>query len=128
MAGVATEQIVLELCKETGEPGLLNNQTLWGALLDGIRDLSIFNIPSWYMTKVEPNQYNALDWPDGCVTPLMVCLRRNDRTLALSVSEGMINNVNFADAGTIVDVNTELTDFFRNDSFVCIQTHKQQSF
>jgi hypothetical protein len=117
MSIVAIDQIVKELCNETGEPGLQNYDTLLGKVLDGIRDLSIFNMPIWKAEQVDLNGYNAICWPNDCVKPLAVVLERNGRKIALDVSDDIYDTVGAVNKVTISDVNNEVGDFFRNDGY-----------
>lgn len=117
MGVVATEQIVIELCKETGEPGLMNNTTILGCLLDGIRDLSLHSMPSWDSEGDLPiNAYNAVKWPCGMVKPLVTYLQRNGRALALDV-DNSITQLNDTTVNTFSDANQQIQDFFRIDNF-----------
>lgn len=113
MSVVSIEQIIIELCKETGEPGLTNSQTLWGNILDGIRDMAIFNMPTWETKKdLKLNSYNAFEWPCGCVKPLITYMMRNGRALALDVDDNILRTVD-TKVTDFTTANTEIQDFFR---------------
>lgn len=117
MALVASEQIIIELCHETGEPGLINNQRIWGVFLDGVRDMAIFNMPTWEIINgLTLNSYNAIDWPCECVKPLITFLERNGRALALSVDNSIISAADTR-IKTLSDASQEVEDFFRIDGF-----------
>lgn len=119
MSVVATEQIIIELCKETGEPGLQNNQTLWGHLIDGIRDMAIFNMPTWETKKdLKLNNYNAFEWPCSCVKPLITFMMRNGRALALDVDDNILSTLDTNTSVTDFETaNNEIQDFFRIDNY-----------
>lgn len=117
MAVIATEQIVIELSKEIGEPGLIGSQTLWGYLFDGIRDLAMHNMPTWETARgLTLNQYNAIDWPCSCVKPLITFIERNGRVFALDVDSDILNTVDLP-AQSFADANREIEDFFRIDDY-----------
>lgn len=113
MSVVASEQIIIELCKETGEPGLQNNQSIWTVFLDAIRDMAIFNMPTWDTVKdLQLNNYNAIDWPCSCVKPLITFMMRNGRALALDVDDNILRTVD-TKVTDFATANTEIQDFFR---------------
>lgn len=91
---VATDQIIKELCLEMGDPQFLNYSRLLGGVLDGIRDLSLFNMPSYSHAVLDINHYNAVDWPCGLVKPLMTCLLREGRCVVLAVDDNIVNSYN----------------------------------
>src|SRR3954467_6924394 len=107
MGAVATKQIVIELCKEVGDPQLLNSQTIWGCVFDAIRDLNIHNMPTWETAKdLCLNEYNAIDWPCGLVgKPLITFIMRDGRALALDVDDNILGTA-----------DTAVTDFAAADS------------
>ena len=88
---VATDQIIKELCKETGDPAFLNYTSFEGPVLDAIRDLSIFNMPSFSHAELELNEYNAVEWPTAVVKPLAVLLVRNGEAMILDVDVSIEN-------------------------------------
>ena len=122
---VATEQIVIELCKETGEPGLSNQQTLFGCVFDAIRDLSLHAMPCWGVTEgLVADNRNAICWPNACIKPLMTFITRNiskpdgtfeKRSFALAVDDSLLGTIN----KTPVDGSADATlwEFFRSDLF-----------
>jgi hypothetical protein len=136
MSVVATEQIVIELCKETGEPGFQNNATIWGCIFDAIRDLSLHSMPCWSVTQgLTLNSYNALCWPDSCIKPIMTFLTRSvthddgtveKRSFALSVDDNLLGTVNKTNtAGNPDDV---LWKFFSSDFFYAVAPYAYQSW
>lgn len=125
MSLVAVEQIVIELCKETGEPGLHNSQTLYGCVFDAIRDLSLHNMPTWEtVKKLSLNSYNAIDWPCSCVKPLIVFIERDGRAFALDVDESIMGTVDNK-IGTFDAADREIQDFFRIDGFGYLNSYWQ---
>lgn len=120
---VATEQIVIELCKEIGEPGLQGNQTVWGAVFDAIRDLSLHAMPCWAVTEgLTLNSYNALCWPNACVKPLMTFITRtctakdgtlHKRSFALAINDSLLGTLNSTNSDMTPD--DQLWEFFRTD-------------
>jgi len=117
MSVVAVEQIVIELCKETGEPGLHNGQVFYGAIFDAIRDLSLHNMPTWETVKNLPlNSYNAIDWPCSCVKPLITFIERDGRAFALDVDDNILGTINNK-IQTFEEADCEIQDFFRIDGF-----------
>jgi hypothetical protein len=113
MSAVAIDQIVKELCVETGEPGLQNYDTLLGKVLDGVRDLNIFNLPTWTATTVTLNNYNAICWPKGTIKPLMVVMERNGHKVALAVTSDIIDTI--GDTSTdaqMMAASDEIDSFF----------------
>lgn len=121
MAVIAAEQIVIELCKETGEPGFLNQQTMWGCILDGIRDLSIHAMPSFTIIEnLTLNDYNAICWPQDCVKPLITFITRDKRSFALDVNDDIlsgIQNANSPTANSFQEADCQIQDFFRMDAY-----------
>lgn len=137
MAVVATEQIVIELCKETGEPGLQNNQTIFGAVFDGIRDLAIHFMPCWGVTEgLTLNNYNALCWSSACIKPLMTFITRthtaqdgtfHKRSFALSVSDDLMGTINKT-SNTGNNCDQDLWEFFRTDLFYTVAPYVSWNF
>jgi len=120
MAAIPFEQIVIELCKETGEPGMLNNQTVVGCLLDGIRDLSLHAMPSWKLvTDLSLNDYNAICWPRSCVKPLITFITRDGRSFALDVNDDLLGGIQNVDVkcGSFIEADNQIQDFFRIDAY-----------
>lgn len=124
MGVVATEQIVIELCKETGEPGLQNNQTIYGCVFDAIRDLSLHAMPCWGVTEgLTLNSYNAFCWPSACVKPLMTFITRtctdnsgttHKRSFALAIDDSLLGTINHT-SQTPITHDDALWEFFRTD-------------
>lgn len=115
MSIISTDQIIIELCKETGEPGLANNQTLWGCVLDGIRDLNIHSMPTW--DRVDDlclNNYNAVEWPDEVVKPLITYLIRNGRPFVLDINDELIKTIE-PNIQTVEQTDQSIQDFYRLD-------------
>lgn len=137
MGVVATEQIVIELCKETGEPGLTNNQTVWGCVFDAIRDLSLHAMPCWGVTEgLALNSYNAMCWPSACVKPLMTFITRthtaqdgtfHKRSFALAVDDSLLGTINKTPQSG-VSCNESLWEFFRTDLFYAVAPYTQWNF
>lgn len=120
MAVIALEQMVIELCKETGEPGFLNSQTITGCLLDGIRDLSLHAIPCFELIEdLSLNDYNAICWPQSCVKPLITFISRGGRSFALDVNDDLMCGIQNSDVkcNTFAEADTQIQDFFRIDGF-----------
>jgi len=127
MSVVATEQIVIELCKEVGEPGLQNSQTMWGCVFDAIRDLSLHAMPCWGVTKgLTINGINSLCWPSACVKPLMTFITRNERSFALAVDDSLLGNVNRTPTNTTPDET--LWEFFCSDLFNIVAPYQTWNF
>lgn len=101
---VATDQIVKELCLEMGDPSFLNYNKLLAGVLDGIRDLSIYNMPSFSHKVLEINNYNGIDWPCGCIKPILTCLLRDGKCVILDVSDELLDT--FPEDQTKVDTPT----------------------
>ncbi len=136
MGVVATEQIMIELCKETGEPGFQNNQTIYGCLFDGIRDLSLHAMPCWGVTEgLTASATNSICWPNACVKPLMTFLTRTHtqddgtiqkRSFALAVDDSLLGTINKSNyAGT---ADQALWEFFRTDLFYAIAPYTSWNF
>jgi len=124
---VATEQIVIELCKETGEPGLSNNQTLWGCVFDAIRDLSLHAMPCWGTIEgLTANNLNAICWPKACVKPLMTFVTRNGRSFALSVDDSLLGTINKTNFNGTAD--QALWEFYRTDLFYAVAPYVSWNF
>jgi hypothetical protein len=117
MSVISLEQVVVELCKETREPGMLNSQTIYGCLLDGIRDLSLHAMPSWSIVEdLSLNDYNAICWPSECVKPLITFLVRDGKSFALDVGDDLISGIqNATNASTFEEADNQINDFFRID-------------
>lgn len=128
MGVVATEQIVIELCKETGEPGLSNNQTLFGAVFDAIRDLSLHAMPCWGTTKgLTLNNFNAFCWPKACVKPLMTFITRRGRSFALAVDDSLLGTVNTVNANNQTP-DEALWEFYRTDLAYALYPYQSWNF
>jgi|GEM_PF-3110702 len=115
MSVISLEQLVIELCKETGESGFQNSQTITGCLLDGIRDLSLHALPSWTIKEgLTLNDYNAICWPTDCVKPLITFLTRDGRSFALDVNSDLVGGIQNAlePAPTFDVANREIQGFF----------------
>src|ERR1700753_356686 len=136
MGIVATEQIMIELCKETGEPGFTNNQTIYGCLFDCIRDLSLHAMPCWGVTEgLTANNLNAVCWPNSCVKPLMTFITRScthqdgtvkKRSFALSISDDLLGTINKSDYNGTPD--QALWEFFRSDLFYAVAPYTSWNF
>lgn len=133
---IATEQIVIELCKETGEPGLTNNQTIYGCVFDAIRDLSLHAMPCWGVTEgLTANNMNAICWPKACIKPLMTFVTRTKtqddgtllkRSFALAVSDSLLGTINKMPMDANPDNN--LWEFFRSDFFYAYYPYPSWNF
>lgn len=137
MSVVATEQIVIELSKEVGEPGLHASQTLFGCVFDAIRDLSLHAMPCWGVTEgLTLNAYNAICWPSACVKPLMTFITRTTvdhegttqkRSFALAVDDSLLGTVNKTNSNQ-VSADQALWEFFRTDLFNAVYPYTSWNF
>lgn len=84
---VATDLIIKQLCKETGDPGFHNYTDMLGNVIDGIRDLSIYNMPSYAHAVLDISNFNAVEWPTGVVKPILTCLLRDGNCVILDVDD-----------------------------------------
>lgn len=136
MGVVATEQIMIELCKETGEPGFTNNATIWGCIFDAIRDLSLHSMPCWGVTEgLTLNSYNAICWNPACIKPLMTFITRSvthkdgtveKRSLALAVSDDLLGTIN--KSNHISTSDNDRWEFFRSDFFYALAPYQFESW
>lgn len=137
MGIVATEQIVIELSKEVGEPGLHASQTLFGCVFDAIRDLSLHAMPCWGVTEgLTLNSYNAMCWPSACVKPLMTFITRictdnegnqHKRSFALSVDDSLLGTINKT-SNTGNNCDQDMWQFFRSDLFNAVYPYTSWNF
>jgi len=137
MGVVATEQIMLELCKETGEPGFTNNSTIWGCIFDAIRDLSLHAMPCWGVTEgLIPDLRNAICWPSACVKPLMTFVTRthtdnqgtlHKRSFALAVDDSLLGTINKTSLSD-TSCDQQLWEFFRTDLFYAVAPYTSWNF
>lgn len=134
---VATEQIVIELCKETGEPGFANNRTIYGAVFDAIRDLALHAMPCWGVTEgLVANGVNAICWPTACVKPLMTFVTRTctkqdgtieKRSFSLAVDDSLLGTINKI-SNTSNNCDQDLWQFFRTDLFYTVAPYVSWNF
>lgn len=114
MSGVATDMVLKELCRETGEPEFHNYTRLQGYMLDSIRELNIFSMPTWSTALLNITSFNTVDWPCDCVKPLLTVLKRKNCYYLLSVDEEIL--------GTVIpnqpDTQCNVEDLFRIDGFI----------
>jgi hypothetical protein len=138
MSVVATEQIMLELCKETGEPGFQNQQTVWGCIFDAIRDLSLHAMPCWGVTEgLTTDSRNAICWPSSCVKPLMTFLTRthtaqdgtlHKRSFALAVDDSLLGTINKTTPTSNSNADNDIWEFFRTDLFYAVSPYTSWNF
>ncbi len=115
---VATDQIVKELCLETGDPQFLNYNKLLAGVLDGIRDLSIYNMPSSSYEELELNLYNAVEWPCWMIKPLMTFLLRDGKAVILDVDDSLLSTFPVqAHADTTPSSDHQIQDAFNIDGY-----------
>lgn len=136
MGVVATEQIMIELCKETGEPGFQNQQTLYGCIFDAIRDLMIHTLPCWGVTEgLTASTTNSICWPSACVKPLMTFVTRtctaqdgatSKRSFALAVDDSLLGTINKSNYTGTPD--QALWEFFRTDLFYAVTPYTSWNF
>lgn len=118
MAFVATDQIIKELCLELDDPGFLRYNKLLGGVLDGIRDLSIYNLPTYSYATLNLNAYNAVVWTCSCVKPLLTYLLRNGNMVLLDVDEGIRNTFPVsAEDQAVAVADCSCGDLFLTDGF-----------
>jgi len=91
MGAVFTDQVIKEMCRETGEPGFHNYTTMQGYMLDSIRDLNIFSMPTWSVKLLPITSFNTYDWPKCCVKPILTVLARGNNRYLISVSDDIMN-------------------------------------
>lgn len=84
MALIKVDQIVRELCRITGEPDFRNYDTILSHVVNAVRELQIYAIPSVKTVTLKATSLKSLKWPSDCVKPLIVGVKRNGRTCNLS--------------------------------------------
>ena len=120
MSIVATDQVLKELCRETGEPGFHNYTTLQGYMLDCIRELNIYSLPTWSKKQLNITAVNTFDWPCDCVKPLMTVLKRGNQRFLLSVSDDIVGTVGPtpAELAQTPPTECEVEDLYALDGFI----------
>lgn len=116
MGAVATDEIIKKLCRETGEPGLHNYTTIEGLMMDSIRDLNLFSMPTWSVKLLNLTSFNTINWPCDCVKPLLTVLKRGNCRYLLSVDDEIIDTV--TPENTTTDTECDTTDLFQIDGFI----------
>lgn len=111
MSLLATDQIIKELCIETGEPGFINYNRVMGCVLDGIRDLNIYSIPSYGIATLEISMMNSVDWPTDCIKPLCVFIVRNNRMVILDIDDNLAPEETVREAQSIPEADCQINDY-----------------
>lgn len=83
------DQVIRQLCRETGEPDYKNYDTILSHVRGAIVDLNLFVLPSVKTQLVEVNSLNNIDWPEDCVKPILIGLSRNNKICNISVDSGV---------------------------------------
>ncbi len=115
---VATDEIIKELCLANGDPQFLGYNRFLGGVIDGIRDLSIFNMPCYSHAVLDINSYNSVEWPCSAIKPLVTCLLRDDRCVILDVSDDIVDTFPVKRVDTPeCSTDDEIKDAFRIDGY-----------
>lgn len=117
MSVVATDLVIKQLCKETGEPGFHNYTTIEGYMLDAIRDMNIFTMPVWSTKLLPISSFNTYDWPCDCIKPLVTALKRNGHFYLLEISEDLLSTV-ITDTAPEDDSDCDVSDLFQIDGYI----------
>lgn len=89
MAYIKLDTIVKQLCRRTGEPEYRNYDDILEHVVSGFRQLNLLSLPVVSKKALSINNYNALDWPTDCVSPIAVGQARNGRTVFLSIDDSI---------------------------------------
>lgn len=117
MAMIATDMVIKQLCKETGEPGFHNYTTIEGLMLDAIADLNIFTMPCWSVATIDITSFHTIDWPCDCIKPLVAALKRDNKHYLLSVSTDLLGILDPISTASEPE-SCEAGDLFRIDGFI----------
>lgn len=115
---VSTDQIIKELCLEVGDPDFVYYNRFVGGVIDGIRDLSIYNMPSYSHEELEISSFNSVEWPCWMVKPLVTCLLRDGKCVILDVDDDIVKTfpVRAEDTSEITS-DRQIHDAFNIDGF-----------
>lgn len=104
------DQVIRQLCRETGEPDFKNYDTVLSHVRGAIIDLNLYVIPSVKTKEVCVNKLSNIDWPKDCIKPVMIGLTRNGRTCNVSIDSGISSTVDCGCTSmTEVEENIERT-------------------
>src|ERR1700761_3191863 len=120
MSGIATDQVIKELVREAGEPGLHGYTTMQGYMLDAIRTLNIFSMPTWSNVLLPITSFNTINWPKSCVKPILTILKRGNKKYLLSVSTSLLDALPDDYVPTETDETCDAEDLLRVDGLIDI--------
>lgn len=88
------DQVIRQLCRETGEPDFKNYDTILSHVRGAIVDLNLYVIPTVKTIEVRLNKVKNIEWPDDCVKPVLIGLTRHGRTCNISIDSGISAQTN----------------------------------
>lgn len=83
------DQVIRQLCRDTGEPDYKNYDTILSHVRGAIVDLNLYVIPSVKTATLKADHLGNLEWPCDCVKPILVGIIRNNKVCTLSVDSGI---------------------------------------
>lgn len=101
MALTAIDQIIRELCIETGEPDFKNYDKILSHVRRAMAELAIYVFPQSKTVKVSINNKNAIQWELDCIKPIRVLIKRKDSICTLSNDDGDYCSCSGSDKGTV---------------------------
>lgn len=83
------DQVIRQLCFETGEPDAKNYDLILSHVRGAIIDLKLYVIPSVKTVVCKVNGLSNIDWPKDCVKPVVVGLSRGSKICNISIDSGI---------------------------------------
>jgi len=107
------DQVIRQLCRETGEPDYKNYDTILSHVRGALVDLQLYVLPSVKTTMVKLNRLNNIEWPADCVKPVLIGLVRNGRTCNISVDSGVSPALDCG-CGSMTEVEKNIQETVQN--------------
>lgn len=101
------DQVIRQLCRETGEPDFKNYDTILSHVRGALVDLQLYVLPSVKTVEMKANQLRNIAWPCDCVKPLLIGIKRNNSICNISVDSG-ISSVQDCGCSSMQDVEADI--------------------
>ncbi len=118
MAATKIDQVIRQLCRETGEPDYKNYDTILGHVRGALVDLNLFTFPNMKTVEITANNIKNLVWPADCVKPVIIGVKRRNKICNISVDSG-VSFAGTSPCGSITEVELDIENTINNECGQC---------
>lgn len=108
------DQVIRQLCRETGEPDFKNYDTILSHVRGALVDLNLYILPSVKTFTLKADYLGNIAWPCSVTKPILVSLIRNGRKCALDVDNSVATGTG-CDCSTVSEAEGYIDSYIASE-------------